>query len=329
MYTSMFPARFLVVFLSALSACAVLAAPFAWIKDPEAGRVVLLEGDQPVLRYNYGDQLPPGVDPRYTRSCYVHPIHGLDGEVLTDDFPPDHYHHRGLSWMWPSVRIGDDTRSYDLWHIRGIRQHFDQWIERSANPYQAILAAQHRWKIGDQTVALETMRLVIHRADDLGRAIDVELRIVAGDQPLHLHGAADKGYGAFCLRYASRQETLLTTIFGPLREDSLEQWYEWTDLSARFAKRELFSGIAVFSHPHSADYGSSWILRHYGFVGTSWPGLDTITIPAGESFMLRHRLYLHRGNATDGGVAQAFERYRASVPPAENPIPHAAPPKAR
>jgi sugar/nucleoside kinase (ribokinase family) len=34
--------------------------------------------------------LPEGVPEDRRRSCYIHPIYGLDGQVLTDDFPKDH-----------------------------------------------------------------------------------------------------------------------------------------------------------------------------------------------------------------------------------------------
>ena len=300
--------------LAWLTAFTAVGTPFAWVQDADRGTLTLRENGKPVLTYNYGDQLPAGVNPRFTRSCYVHPIHGLDGEILTDDFPADHYHHRGLSWMWPTIQIGDEPRTYDLWHISGMRQHFDAWLERQTDADRATLGTRHHWKIGDRVVAHETLRLVVHRPDDFGRAIDVELQVQAVDQPVHLRGEVDKGYGAFCLRFAPRQHTLLTTDRGPLREDSLHQAYAWTDFSARFAQRDTFSGIAVFTHPGSADRDASWILRHYGFVGTCWPGTESFTLPVGESFVLRHRLYLHRGNSSEGRVPSAFEQYRGSIP---------------
>jgi hypothetical protein len=291
---------------------AAMGSPFNWIEDADRGTLTLKEAGQPVLTYNFGDQLPAGVDPRYTRSCYVHPIHGLDGEILTDDFPADHYHHRGLSWMWPTLQIGDEPRTYDLWHIRGLRQYFDSWIDRRTDADRATLATRHHWKIGDRVVAHETLRLVIHRPDNVGRAIDVELQVRALDQAVHLRGEVDKGYGAFCLRYAPREQTRITTDRGPLTQDSLHQTYAWTDLSARFAQREDLSGIAVFTHSRSHDRDASWILRHYGFIGTCWPGTNSFTLPPGEAFTLRHRLYLHRGNSTEGRVQAAFEQYRES-----------------
>ena len=61
----------------------------------------LIENGLPVLVYNYGIVTHAGVPEDRFRSSYVHPIYGIEGEILTDDFPADHHHHRGLFWAWP------------------------------------------------------------------------------------------------------------------------------------------------------------------------------------------------------------------------------------
>ena len=60
----------------------------------------LWEGDKPVLVYNHGLIAKPDVAGARARACYFHPVYGLDGEVLTDDFPKDHLYHRGMYWAW-------------------------------------------------------------------------------------------------------------------------------------------------------------------------------------------------------------------------------------
>src|SRR3954469_3293755 len=47
----------------------------------------LWEGAQPVLVYNYGVITNSTLTDAAPHSCYVHPLYGLDGEVLTGDFP--------------------------------------------------------------------------------------------------------------------------------------------------------------------------------------------------------------------------------------------------
>ena len=57
------------------------------------GGYLISESGDPVLFYRLE---PTSFDGRYERSNYVHPLYGLDGEVLTEDFPEDHRHHRGV-----------------------------------------------------------------------------------------------------------------------------------------------------------------------------------------------------------------------------------------
>ena len=50
-----------------------------------------------ILRYHHAEQeVPPGVDPLYRRSGFIHPLWSPEGRVLTGIQPPDHYHHYGI-----------------------------------------------------------------------------------------------------------------------------------------------------------------------------------------------------------------------------------------
>ena len=72
-------------------------------RDVNDASLGLWEDDRPVLVYNHGIIRREGVPADRARSSYVHPLYGLSGEVLTDDFPEDHYHHHGIFWTWPEV----------------------------------------------------------------------------------------------------------------------------------------------------------------------------------------------------------------------------------
>ena len=97
--------------------------------------LVLEDDDKPALVYNFGvitDPKVPKDDPRGSRACFVHPVYGLNGEVLTESSPKDHYHHHGLFWAWP--HIGIEGKEYDLWVDKDIRQRFVRWICRETGP---------------------------------------------------------------------------------------------------------------------------------------------------------------------------------------------------
>ena len=80
----------------------------------EAGGIRIREGEKDVLFYRTG---PNSADGSYERSNYIHPLYGLDGEVLTEDFPEDHLHHRGVFWAWHQVLIGNKNMG-DSWECR-------------------------------------------------------------------------------------------------------------------------------------------------------------------------------------------------------------------
>jgi hypothetical protein len=296
------------LFLMPLSPAQEHAMHFA--DDSSSGRLTLYDGEQPVLAYNYGDQLKEGVPKDRTRSSYVYPIWGLDGENLTDDFPADHHHHRGLSWMWPKLRIDGDP--VDIWHIRGIRSYFDHWIERKAEADHAVITVANEWKLDDgRRVADETVKLTVHKANEKGRAIDVELKLKAKGATVELRGQEGKGYGGLNLRFAPRRDTDLTTDKGHLERDSDKNHHAWADLSAKFTKSDAMSGIAIFIAPDHPDAPPPWTLRYYGDLNVAWPGIEPRVLKPGESVTLPYRLWVHRGDASHADVAKAFAAYIA------------------
>ena len=73
--------------------------------------VTVLEGIRPVLTYQRAAKSEDG---RWPRANYVHPLYDLDGEVLTEDFPADHGHQRGIFWAWHQVLV-DGQPMGDAW----------------------------------------------------------------------------------------------------------------------------------------------------------------------------------------------------------------------
>lgn len=268
----------------------------------------LFEGNKPVLTYSYGMLLKEGVPEDRRRSCYIHPVYGLDGEVLTDDFPADHLHHRGLCWVWPRVIVGNNE--YDLWSLQGVGQKFERWLGQKVTPKCAVFGAEAGWYAGEKNILNEKVWVHVFPATEKGRAIDVALTLEATKEPVTISGRPPvKGYGGFSFRFAPREETVLTTPAGKEPEDSNLKRYPWADLSAKFAGRDTFSGVAIFDNPKNPGFPNGWTLRHYGFLGVAWPGLELYTLKPGEPLELRYRVWVHRGGAEKGEVAAACAAY--------------------
>jgi hypothetical protein len=293
-----------VLFLGSVVAANEPSAAFRFA-DVDSRSLGLWEGDRPVLVYRHGIQSKPGVPADRDRGSYVHPLYGLDGEVLTDDFPRDHYHHRGLFWAWPHIRVG--SVEHDLWMLRGIEDRFITWRERSIEAGKAKLGVANAWHVGDKKVLDEQVQFTVFPATAEGRVIDVELTWTAVAEPVILWGAAGKSYGGLSLRFAPRKQTVITTADGRQPKDLNLTRLEWADLSAQFQRGDTVSGIAVFVDRRHPGFPPMWITRHYGFLGVGWPGVEPFTFQPGQPVSCRYRLWIHRGSfdpAAAKGVKQ-------------------------
>jgi hypothetical protein len=269
--------------------------------------LALFEGERPVFVYNHGILHRPGVPADRARGTYVHPLYGLDGEVLTDDFPKDHYHHRGLFWAWPHVRLGD--QHYDLWMLQGIEQRFERWLEREAGA-RATLGVENGWFVGDRKVVREQVWLRVAPSSSAGRTVDVELSWTPLNEPLTLEGAEGKSYGGLTLRFAPRTNTVITTPLGQGAKDLSMTRLPWADLSARFAGGAQASGAAIFVAPEHPDFPPEWLTRHYGVLCLGWPGVKPKTFQPGETIRCRYRIWIHRDAPDVEKVAQVYREYR-------------------
>lgn len=288
------------------------AFPRFYFTERDNERLYLYENGKPVLAYIYGMISQIGVPANRARAGYVHPVYGMDGEIITDDFPRDHYHHRGLFWTWMQVLV--DDKNIDLWTLRGGRQKFERWIYRESGHVCAAFAVQNGWYMGEQRIAEEIVEFVVYRAGETGRAIDVRLKLRSLDKPVTILGAPGKGYSGFNYRPAPRDDdsTVITTNEG-VQEDSNHKRFPWADFSARFRGREKMSGLSIFVDKNHKFFPTEWTLRHYGFLGADWPGLDPLEIPSDHYLETNYRVWIHKGNADEGKVDKAYAIYHNPI----------------
>lgn len=297
--------------LLALAAAGSAPADLSWTDHPDQGTVTIREDGREVLAFRYGDQSRDGVDPQYTRSGYIHPLYGLDGTVLTDDFPSDHYHHRGVFWPWPNVNVRG--QSVQTWHPSPLRQYFGRWLLREAPPGQpARLDVENTWKLnGQETVARERVQLTVFPTSGKTQAIDVALTFEAVGGPLQVAGESQKGYGGLCVRGAPLfKGAALATNQGPLPADSTNVPFEWASMAS------ADQGLTIFVHPDHPDFPPSWLIRnsYAGILNVSWPGLEPATLAPGQSVTLRYRLLIHPAGLARDALEKAYRDYRSSAP---------------
>jgi hypothetical protein len=292
--------------------------PFEF-EEVEGKSLLLKYGNKPYWQYNYGlitrDDLPES-ERRRTRGCYLHPLFGIDGEVMTADFPKDHYHHHGIFWTWPHVKIEGEEKEYDLWTDRGIQQRFVKILGKHPDIVGAVLGVENGWFVGDRKVMIERIWMRSYHETDGFRVLDLEMIWIPVDRAITLRGAANKSYGGLTVRFdppgkpGSRHEaSTITSPDGVAEGDLPETAMPWADFSSLFGDREEKSGAAIFIPKSHPDYPPTWLARHYGAMCVGWPGVKDRQFPPGKPIHLEYRLLVHDGILAPEKLRQLYDAY--------------------
>jgi hypothetical protein len=278
------------------------AAPsrFAFHEVNDSTGLELTEDGRPVFVYNYGMMLAPAVAEHYRRSCYLHPVYAPDGTVLTDDFNPDHLHHRGIFWAWEVVTVNGKTD--DVWTVKGFHQKFVRWLTRETNGPMARLGVENGWYDGDHKFVKEQAEILIHPATKEQQVLDFTLRFEALGQPVVIVGTPieKKGYGGFAFRTAPRDggatNTIIRTDQGISEKDGILSRHPWAEIAGSFKGKP--AGVRIEDNPGNPGYPTNgWLMRHgFALLNVSYPGLEPLTLQPGKPLVLKYRVILFVGS---------------------------------
>ena len=298
----------------ALSSIGAIALPFAAgapegafsFREINPASLEILDGGRPVLVYNFGGILAPGFPEGMRRASYIHPVFAPDGALLTDDFNPNHPHHRGISWMWPEVTV--NGKREEMWSVseKSFKQRFVRWIERTAQADSAILGVENGWFDGDRKFAKEEVEIVVGIVKANRRTLDFTLRFEALDAPVKIMGThtENKGYGGFCLKFAPRDggaaKTVIRTDQGIAQKDGVLSPHPWAEISGSFQGH--LAGARIEDNPSNPGFpNNGWLMRHtLGFLNPSYPGLTPLALEPGKPLVLKYRVILFSGMPTAG-----------------------------
>ncbi len=72
----------------------------------------------PLFSYNHAHVIPPPpIKPVFIRSGYIHPMFSPSGMLITEDFPSDHHHHKGVWFPWTNTEF--KGHKVDFWNLGG------------------------------------------------------------------------------------------------------------------------------------------------------------------------------------------------------------------
>jgi hypothetical protein len=245
---------------------------------------------------------PKALEGRYPRSNYVHPLMSLDGDVLTEDFPEDHRHHRGIFWAWHQLWAGEE-RLGDGWVLEDFVTDVTR-LKKGVTDEAARIEATVRWRCpsfrAGKAFVEERTAITVHPVVAEARAIDFEVALRALAPGIRIGGSEDaKGYGGFSARLRMPDELVFTAEGGEVTPRELQvDVGPWVDLSAPYGERGEVAGVTILGHPGNPGFPQPWILRQKNSMQNAvFPGRHAVELPTERPLVLRYRLAVHRGGA--------------------------------
>lgn len=271
----------------------------------EAGGLLFTEDNENVLFYQ---SEPKNMNGEFERCNYIHPLWGLDGTVLTEDFPADHLHHRGIFWAWHQVWIGD-KRIGDPWEIKDFDQNVTDIEFIAQKEGTAILKTSVDWKstqwkkAGEKVPYLKENTIIsIHPKKGNYRRIDFEIRLLALEEDLSIGGSEDvKGYSGFSIRMKLPDDILFTGPGGNIEpQNEAVQSPGYINISGSLLGGNKNGGVLILDNPENPGYPQSWIIRAKNSMqNAAYPGNTTIPISTQKPLVLKYSLLFYSGKMND------------------------------
>jgi len=272
------------------------------------GRLDVSLRGKPVLRYHKAQTKPPeGVEARFAHEAYIHPAHTPAGHVVTDDYPPDHKHQRGIWFSWTKTEF--QGRHPDFWNLgkQTAYTRFARMGPTASGPVFARFSPIHehfdlKTPGGPRVILTEDWTVRVWNVGGPANAYymwDLTSRQRCAGDAVHLPKYHYGGLG-----YRGHRDWLnevtMTTSEGKTRKDGNESTARWLDVSGPLDGAR--AGCLILIHPSNFRYPQPLRLNPNQpqiCVAPSQGGPWDI-VP-GDEYVSRYRFVIHDGpvdNAT-------------------------------
>ncbi|MGQ9733262.1 MAG: PmoA family protein [Candidatus Zipacnadales bacterium] len=311
-----------VVFLVGFLGCGTVVysqGGFEWSKVNGALR--LSWETRPVLQYNVEIVQPPeGGAEVFARNAYIHPLWNPRGDVVTDDFPPDHYHQRGLFLAWTKTEFGD--LHPDFWNLGSKTGRIvHQAVEiMEANAASATLRVTHEWQALQKEewlpVLTEHWTIQAHAPAMTPPEIWV-LDLIseqqcASDKPLVLPQYFYGGMAYRGSRHWLDHPELVTVLTseGLGRLAANETSAKWCLMGGPL--EHGFGGVTMMDHPDNPRFPNRLRVHpkvpYFGFM---LPQAESYVIEPTAKLRLRYRILVHAVQPDEDTLNMCFDQWIA------------------
>lgn len=262
-------------------------------------------GGAEVLRYNHAHVLPPkGVKPEFIRSGYIHPLFSPSGMLITEDFPADHHHHKGIWMPWTSTRF--EGRSLDFWNL-GAKQATVQFAGFEAiesGPVYGRFKARHEFVDLTQgpagkLVLDEVWDVRVWSAGGPGAGywiVDLtSAQRCASESPLELPAYRYGGIGYRGAKEWKGDDYILLTSEGKTKKDGHATRAKWCANSGAIDGK--WSTVVVMCHPSNDRFPEPMRIWDSGgcFFNFCPVQAEAWTLEPGKTYTFRYRFFIHEG----------------------------------
>ncbi|MFT7033581.1 MAG: hypothetical protein ACJA2S_002089 [Cyclobacteriaceae bacterium] len=289
----------IIFFFSLVQSCA--EKKDYWSIEENSEGILIKEKAEKVLFYQRATK---SLDGKFERSNYIHPLYGLDGNVLTEDFPEDHLHHRGIFWTWHQNYVGNKSVG-DAWALENFSWEVTD-SKATISDNGVLLNTVVNWKSplwldanGKQKAfAREKARIKVFSKEENYRVIDYEIEITALEDSLSIGGSEDeKGYSGFSWRIKLPEDVKFEGENGEVEPTKLAiDAGAWMNLSGSLSQEGSKEGVIVVSHDSNPYHPQPWILRNKrSMQNAAFPGRDRYSIPKNKPLLLKYRMIVYQG----------------------------------
>lgn len=268
-----------------------------------AAGLLFTENGDSVLFYQVQ---PKSLNEKYERCNYIHPLWAPDGTVLTEDFPADHLHHRGIFWAWHQI-FADGINLGDGWELKNFSQKVDHYKIRKTKSGSLKLITTVEWKSpvyisGEKPFLLEKTEIVIHPAERNYRRIDFEINLLALVKGLEIGGSDDeKGYSGFSVRMRLPDDVAFTGPEGVVKpENKAVQSRGFVNVLGSVLKNNGKGGIVILDNSQNPGYPQLWILRaRNSMQNAAFPGRSRILLNMKKPLILKYSIIVYEGEISE------------------------------
>lgn len=277
------------------------------------GTLVVFDDGDPRFVYQFETK---SVDEGYARANYLHPLYGLHGEVLTEDFPADHLHQRGIFWTWHQVNV-DGKRVADPWLCKGmawVLESLQTDIQRDRAEVHALLGWVLIDSLGEygERIVEEAVKLTYLRGDTRQYHVEVEVALRALVDRVEIGGSEDdKGYGGFSARLVLPADIEIKGERPVEPQTTPVDAGGWVEFRGSYSSTPgAQAAVVLMCEPAQLPAFQGWILRKSASMqNPAFPGRVPIFLSKVKPLEFRHRLLVHDGTMSSEAVAAAYRSF--------------------